>query len=90
MPLQEAINGQFRDIARKHLAGMFEEIMNGFSAAIEQSYVSSGMMNLPDFQMEKITEKIPRVQAGTRKRNGLIGSVIGGVAGFMVGSPVSR
>jgi len=85
--LQQALNAQFRDIAHKHLASMFESIMDGFASAIEQSYVSSGMVDLPDFAVEKATEKIPRIQSGTRTRNGLLGSLLGGGIGFLVGGP---
>ncbi len=85
--LQQALNTQFREIARKNLAGMFEEIMDGFASAIEQSYASSGMMSLPDFEVEKVTEKIPRVQSGTRTRNSMLGGLIGGGIGLFLGGP---
>lgn len=85
--LQEELNQQLRQISGKHLAGMFEEIMDGFASAVEQSYASSGMMDLPDFEVEKVTEKIPRIQSGTRKRNSLIGAALFGAVGFVFGGP---
>ena len=61
--------------------------MVGFQSAVEQAYSSSDLVKLPEFKLEKIKEQIPVVQSGTKKRNSLVGALLGGVAGFLVGGP---
>ncbi len=84
---QKALNGQMQETVKIHLAGVFEDMMSGFATAIEDTYQASELVRLPDFEVQKVTEKIPHVQSGTRGRNSLLGSIALGVAGFFLGGP---
>lgn len=61
--------------------------MSGFATAVQDTYQSSELVRLPDFELQKVTEKIPHVRSGTRKRNSLIGSLAGGALGLLLGGP---
>lgn len=82
---QQALDGQFREITHAHLATVFEEIMSGFADAVQDTYQSSTLVRLPDFDLQKVIEKIPQVRSGTRKRNSVIGSLLGGALGLLAG-----
>jgi hypothetical protein len=84
---QQALDGQFREIASRHLASVFEDIVSGFATAVHDTYQSSEFVRLPDFELQKVTEKIPQVRNGTRKRNSLFGSILGGAIGLLGGLP---
>ena len=84
---QQALNEQFREIATRHLASVFEDIMSDFATAVQHSYQSSQIVSLPDFELQKVTEKIPQVRSGTRKRNSVIGTIVCGGIGFALGGP---
>lgn len=84
---QKALNAKYQEIATDQLSRIFEEIMNGFKTAVHETYSKSELICLPDFRLEIVTEKIPTVRSGTRKRNSMFGMVFGGVAGFIVGGP---
>jgi uncharacterized protein YcfJ len=66
---------------------MFEDIMSGFAAAVQDTYRTSELIRLPDFEAQKVTEKIPQVRSGTRKRNSLFGGLVGGAIGLLLGGP---
>lgn len=84
---EKELNTRYQEIATKQLGGIFDDIMTGFASAVRDTYSTSSMVKLPDFQLQTITEKIPTVQKGTRKRNSILGSIIGGIGGFLVGGP---
>lgn len=81
------LNAQMQEIATTHLAAVFEDMMSGFATAIADSYQDSGLLRLPDFEVKKVTEQIPRVKSGTRGRNSVIGSALLGTLGFFLGGP---
>lgn len=82
---EKALNTRYQEIATWQLGRIFEDIMAGFASAVHDTYSSSGMVQLPDFQLQKITEKIPTVEKGTRTLASLLGSIAGGIAGFFLG-----
>ncbi len=84
---QKALNGQMQETVKTHLADVFEQMMSGFATAIEDTYQASELVRLPDFEVQKVKEQIPRVQSGTRGRNSLIGSTLLGALGFFLGGP---
>ncbi|WP_312548707.1 dynamin family protein [Massilia sp.] len=84
---EKELNARYQEIATRQLGEIFEDIMTGFASAVRDTYSGSSMVQLPGFQLQTITEKIPMVQAGTRKRNSILGSIVGGIGGFFVGGP---
>lgn len=84
---QKALNGQMQETVKTHLADVFEDMMSGFATAIEDTYQASDLLRLPDFEVQKVKEKIPRVQSGTRGRNSLFGSILLGAVGALLGGP---
>jgi len=84
---QKALNKQMQDTVKTHLADIFDDMMSGFAAAIEDTYQASDLVRLPDFAVQKVTEKIPHVRSGTRGRNSLLGSIALGTVGFFLGGP---
>jgi hypothetical protein len=82
-----ALNAQLQQVGKQHLADIFEKMIAGFSNVIEDSYEESELVNLPNFTLEKIMEKVPQVRRGTRTLTGLIGSALLGTAGFFLGGP---
>lgn len=85
--LQKSLNDKFQELASERLAKIFEDLIAGFQGAIANTYRNSELVKLPDFKMEQIEEKIPVVRSGTKKRNLLIGTLLGGTVGFMLGGP---
>lgn len=85
---QPSLNEKYKEVASDKLGQIFEDIMVGFRDAVEQAYSSSDLVKLPDFKLEKIEEKIPVVRSGTKKRNSIIGTLVGGGIGFALGGPV--
>lgn len=85
--LQKSLNDKSQELASARLAQIFEDLIVGFQGAIANTYRNSELVKLPDFQMEQIEEKIPVVRSGTKKRNLLIGTLLGGTIGFMLGGP---
>lgn len=84
---QISLSEKYKNVASDKLGKIFEDIMVGFQSAVEQAYSSSDLVKLTEFKLEKIEEQIPVVQSGTKKRNSLIGTLLGGAAGFLVGGP---
>jgi len=84
---QKALNVQMQQTVKTHLSDVFVDMMSGFATAIEDTYQASELVRLPDFEVQKIIERIPRVKSGTRGRNGLLGSVLLGAVGFVLGGP---
>jgi hypothetical protein len=85
---QQALHEKFRTIAERYLAEIFEDIMSGFASAVQETYEAGMFVRLPDFEQQKVIDKIPDVRPGTRKRNSVLGSLAGAVGGFIVGGPV--
>jgi len=84
---QPSLNEKYKEVASEKLGQIFEDIMVGFRDAVEQAYSSSDLVKLPEFKLEKIEEQIPVVRSGTKKRNSIIGTLVGGGIGFALGGP---
>lgn len=84
---QQSLNSRCQEIANEQLAKVFEEVMAGFKAAVQEAYSNSELVRLPGFMLDTVTEQIPTVQKATRGRNSAIGSLLGGVVGFLLGGP---
>ena len=84
---QASLSEKYKEVASDKLCQIFEDIMAGFQSAVERVYSNSELVKLPEFKLEKIEEQIPVVQAGTKKRNSLLGTLLGGAIGFVVGGP---
>lgn len=84
---QQSLNEKYKEVASDKLGQIFEDIMVGFRDAVELAYSSSDLVKLPEFKLEKIEEQIPIVRSGTKKRNSVIGTLVGGGIGFLVGGP---
>lgn len=82
---EKTLNARYQEIATRQLGRIFDDIMAGFASAVRDTYSNSGMVALPGFQLQTITEKIPTVEAGTRTLTSLLGSIAGGIAGFFLG-----
>lgn len=85
---QTSLTEKYKGVAEKNLGQIFEDIMVGFQNTVKNAYSSSDFVKLPEFKLEQIEEQIPIVRAGTKKRNGLLGTLIGGAIGAVVGGPV--
>lgn len=84
---QTALNVRYQEIAAEQLGKIFSEVLSGFEEAVHTTYSNSELVRLHDFEFETAVEKVAKVRSGTRKRNSLIGTVLGGVAGFFLGGP---
>lgn len=82
---EKTLNACYEEIATRQLGRIFDDIMAGFASAVRDTYSNSSMVELPGFQLQTITEKIPTVEAGTRTLTSLLGSIAGGIAGFFLG-----
>lgn len=82
-----SLNDKYMEVASDKLGQIFEDIMVGFQSVVKRAYSSSELVKLPEFKLEKVEEQIPVVRSGTKKRNSLFGTLLGGVAGFVVGGP---
>ena len=85
--LQKSLNDKFQELASDRLAQIFEDLIAGFQSAVANTYRSSELVKLPDFKLEQIEDKIPVVRSGTKKRNSVIGTLLGGAIGFALGGP---
>lgn len=84
---QSSLSEKYKVVASEKLGQIFEDIMVGFRDVVEQTYRSSDLVKLPEFKLEKIEEQIPVVRSGTKKRNSIIGTLVGGGIGFALGGP---
>lgn len=85
---QHALREHYKAVLTEQLGAIFEEIMDGFAHAVQDTYRNSELLQLPEFQVETATERVAAVRSGTRKRNSLLGAVLGGAVGFVLGGPV--
>lgn len=85
---QRKLSKDSAKIVQKHLANVFDEIMNDFQREISDDFNSSEMIKLPDFSVEMQQQEIVSgVTSGTKKRNSGIGSLIGMGIGALIGGP---
>lgn len=85
---QQKLSKESAKIVQKHLANVFDEIMNDFQKEISDDFNSSDMIKLPDFSVEMQQQEIVSgVSSGTKKRNSGIGSLIGMGIGAFIGGP---
>lgn len=84
---QAALNVRYQEIAAEQLGRIFSEVLSGFDEAVHATYSNSELVRLHDFELETATEKVAKVRSGTRKRNTLIGTALGGLTGFLLGGP---
>lgn len=85
---QKSLNDKFQELASAKLAQIFEDLMAGFQSAVAGAYRNSELVKLPDFKLEQVEEQIPVVRSGTKKRNSVLGTLLGGTAGLILGGPV--
>jgi len=75
---------EFEIIANNHLQAIADELVKDFQSGVKSTYRNSLLARIPDFKIETITEKVVAgTSSGTKKRNSLIGTVAGGVIGFV-------
>lgn len=96
----EDVNGQlkafgntlgekFQEIAANRLHAIANELTKEFQADVKSTYEQSLLIQIPDFELDTVTEKVPvGTRSGTKKRNSLIGTLVGGGIGFLTAGPV--
>lgn len=84
---QQSLNEKYKEVASDKLGQIFEDLMAGFQSAIASTYNNSELVKLPEFKIEKVSEKIPVVHSGTKKRNSLLGTLAGAAIGLLLGGP---
>ena len=83
---QKQLNKRCQTIIQEQLTKVFSELMNDFQHSINQDFVQSDLVKLPEFSLETQEQQIPSgMRANTKKRNERIGSLIGMRIGFALG-----
>lgn len=85
---QEKLNAEYMKVIENKLGKMFQEILLGFQETITSTYSNSKLLTLPGFKLEQIEEQIAETRSGTKKKTGIMGTVLGAAAGFILGGPV--
>lgn len=76
---------KFEEIASNHLQTMADELIEDFDLSVRNTYKNSLLTRIPDFKIETVTERVEvGTQAGTKRRNAGLGSILGGAAGFVL------
>lgn len=84
--LQHTLNAEAQTIAQRHLKSVFEKQMKDFQQSIEQDFMNSKLIQLPNFSVETIDRKVvDGVKSGTKARNATLGSAAGGAIGSFFG-----
>lgn len=75
----------FEEIAVEHMQAIADELIKDFESGLKSIYQSSLLTEIPEFKLETITEQVEAgTRSGTKKRNSLLGTVVGGAIGFVV------
>lgn len=87
--IQEQLGKKMQSLIEDSLAQVFTEVMQDFRNSIIDTYQTSDLVKLPEFEIETAKEEIPvGIRGGTRKRNSGLGSLIGAGLGFMIAGPI--
>lgn len=86
--VQQTLTQECQKIANQFLEKVFVEIVSDFRQAINQNFVSSELVKLPEFSVEMQDHQVATVVTATRKRTSGWGSLLGGLGGAFLGGPI--